>query len=283
MLRLRGKPAGLFLADGSAIVTAWLIALTFPPLVPWWLIVVGTLFAIVVAKQLYGGLGQNPFNPAMIAFAVCIVAFPALMSQWPSAATESHFTDQLALIFGLSPRIDALRRRDAARRPENRTETRRRHRHGRRDPVRQGDLRRTRRPRLGMDRGRLLRRRTLAASAQGHPLACLVRLSRRHRADRHCALADRPGAFRQPAIPPALRRHAARRLLHRHRSGLRLHDGQGPADLRLFRRPARLSHSRFWRLPRRHRVFGAAAQSVRAADRHVYPTPIFGMRIDNAA
>ena len=52
---------------GSAIVTAWLIALTFPPLAPWWLIVTGTVFAIVVAKHLYGGLGQNPFNPAMVA------------------------------------------------------------------------------------------------------------------------------------------------------------------------------------------------------------------------
>jgi electron transport complex protein RnfD len=84
MLRLRGKPLHLFLSDGSAIVTAWLIALAFPPLAPWWLVVVGTLFAIVVAKHLYGGLGQNPFNPAMIAFAVCIVSFPALMSQWPA-------------------------------------------------------------------------------------------------------------------------------------------------------------------------------------------------------
>lgn len=84
MLWLRGKPQGLFLSDGSAVVTAWLIALAFPPLAPWWLIVGGTLFAIVVAKHLYGGLGQNPFNPAMIAFAVCIVSFPALMSQWPA-------------------------------------------------------------------------------------------------------------------------------------------------------------------------------------------------------
>ena len=63
MLRLQGKPLGLFLADGSAIVTAWLIALAFPPLAPWWLIVTGTAFAIVVAKQLYGGLGQNPVQP----------------------------------------------------------------------------------------------------------------------------------------------------------------------------------------------------------------------------
>jgi electron transport complex protein RnfD len=108
MLRIQGKPLAMFLTDGSAVVTAWLIALTFPPLAPWWLIVVGTVFAIVVAKQLYGGLGQNPFNPAMIAFAVCIVAFPALMSQWPSVGLQLSFVDQINVILGLMPRVDAL-------------------------------------------------------------------------------------------------------------------------------------------------------------------------------
>ena len=108
MLKLRDKPLGLFLGDGSAIVTAWLIALAFPPLAPWWLIVVGTLFAIVIAKQLYGGLGQNPLNPAMIAFAICIVSFPALMSQWPPVDIKTSFADQFALVFGLAPRLDAI-------------------------------------------------------------------------------------------------------------------------------------------------------------------------------
>jgi electron transport complex protein RnfD len=108
MLRLGGKPLALFLGDGSALVTAWLIALAFPPLAPWWLVVVGVLFAIVVAKHLYGGLGQNPFNPAMIAFAVCIVSFPALMSQWPPVHFDVVFSDQWALIFGGAPRLDAM-------------------------------------------------------------------------------------------------------------------------------------------------------------------------------
>lgn len=108
MLKLRDKPIGLFLGDGSAVVTAWLIALAFPPLAPWWLIVVGTLFAIVVAKHLYGGLGQNPFNPAMIAFAVCIVSFPSLMAQWPPVELKAGMGDQLALIFGQMPRLDAM-------------------------------------------------------------------------------------------------------------------------------------------------------------------------------
>ncbi len=108
MLKIRGKPLNLFLTDGSALLTGWLIALTFPPLSPWWLIVVGTLFAIVVAKQLYGGLGQNPFNPAMIAFAASIVSFPALMSQWPSQDMHLGLVEHLRIVFGLSPHLDSL-------------------------------------------------------------------------------------------------------------------------------------------------------------------------------
>jgi electron transport complex protein RnfD len=108
MLQRVNKPLKLFLVDGSAIVTAWLIALTFPPLAPWWLIVVGVLFAIIVAKHLYGGLGQNPFNPAMVAFAVCIVSFPALMAQWPAIGLKLSFIEQLQVVFGLLPRVDAM-------------------------------------------------------------------------------------------------------------------------------------------------------------------------------
>jgi electron transport complex protein RnfD len=108
MLLARGKPLDLFLSDGSAVVTAWLIALAFPPLAPWWLTAFGAVFAIVVAKHLYGGLGQNPFNPAMIAFAACIVSFPALMSQWPALDSGADFGGRLALIFGQAPRLDAM-------------------------------------------------------------------------------------------------------------------------------------------------------------------------------
>ncbi len=106
MLHLRGKPVMMYLGDGSALVTAWLIALTFPPIAPWWLTVVGVLAAIVVAKHLYGGLGQNPFNPAMVAFALMIVAYPSLMSQWPGVGF-SDLAPQLNAIFG--PRqLDAI-------------------------------------------------------------------------------------------------------------------------------------------------------------------------------
>jgi Na+-translocating ferredoxin:NAD+ oxidoreductase subunit D len=99
MLAIRKKPVGQFVLDGSALVTAWLIALTLPPIVPWWLTVVAVLIAIVIAKHLYGGLGQNPFNPAMVAFAAMIVAYPQLMSQWP-AVGFTDFAAQMQAIFG---------------------------------------------------------------------------------------------------------------------------------------------------------------------------------------
>jgi Na+-translocating ferredoxin:NAD+ oxidoreductase subunit D len=108
MLKIRRRPIAPFLSDYSAVITAWLLALAIPPLAPWWLIVVGTLFAIVVAKQLYGGLGYNPFNPAMIGYAVLIISFPVLMTKWPAALslaqTKLSFIDQLHYIFsGLLP------------------------------------------------------------------------------------------------------------------------------------------------------------------------------------
>lgn len=103
MLKLRSRPVLPFLFDGSALVTAWLLALALPPLAPWWLIVVGTLFAIVVAKQLYGGLGYNPFNPAMVGYAVLLISFPVLMTQWPAllaiAGAKLSFIDQWHYIF----------------------------------------------------------------------------------------------------------------------------------------------------------------------------------------
>ena len=82
MLRLRQRPVRPFLTDGSVLVTAVLLALCLPPLVPWWINATGMLFAVVVAKHLYGGLGFNLFNPAMVGFAVVIIAFPMELTQW---------------------------------------------------------------------------------------------------------------------------------------------------------------------------------------------------------
>ncbi len=82
MLYLRGQPLRPFLSDGSALVTAWLFALCIPPLTPWWVALIAMLAAIVCAKHLYGGLGHNLFNPAMVGYAVALICFPVELSRW---------------------------------------------------------------------------------------------------------------------------------------------------------------------------------------------------------
>jgi len=82
ILRMRHAPVAISIGDGSAILTAALIAFSIPPLVPWWIPATGGAFAIVFAKQLYGGLGRNLFNPAMAGYAMLLVSFPIEMTQW---------------------------------------------------------------------------------------------------------------------------------------------------------------------------------------------------------
>lgn len=107
VLRMRGRPVAPAVGDLSAIVTAALIALCFPPIAPWWMTALAASIAILAGKQLYGGLGQNPFNPAMVAYCATIVAYPALMSQWPPVG-ELDFVDQLALILGGAREVDGM-------------------------------------------------------------------------------------------------------------------------------------------------------------------------------
>ncbi len=82
-LRWRGRPLQPFLGDGSAVVTAVLLAFCLPPLTPWWVTAAGSTFAIGIAKHLYGGLGLNVFNPAMAGYALLLLAFPAELAAWP--------------------------------------------------------------------------------------------------------------------------------------------------------------------------------------------------------
>lgn len=103
VLRLRKAPIASNLADNSALLTAILIGISLPPLAPWWLVVVGTVFAIVIAKQLYGGLGQNPFNPAMVGYVVLLISFPVQMTSWipPDTlqAIKPTLLDSLSMVF----------------------------------------------------------------------------------------------------------------------------------------------------------------------------------------
>lgn len=79
-LYLRKRPIRLFLGDMSAVLTAILLGLALPPLVPWWIVLLGSFFAIMISKQLYGGIGYNVFNPAMVAYAILIISFPSHMT-----------------------------------------------------------------------------------------------------------------------------------------------------------------------------------------------------------
>jgi len=82
MMKARGREPRIALADYSALVTAALLAFALPSLTPWWITATGALFAVVVAKHLYGGIGFNIFNPAMAGYVVILVAFPMEMNLW---------------------------------------------------------------------------------------------------------------------------------------------------------------------------------------------------------
>lgn len=84
------------LGDLSAVVTGLLLALTLPVGIPIWQAVIGTVFAIAVAKQIFGGLGYNPFNPALVGRAFLLISFTASMtawtpSKWLAGSVENEF------------------------------------------------------------------------------------------------------------------------------------------------------------------------------------------------
>lgn len=82
MLGLRNRKSAAGLTDYSVLVTAALLAFALPSLTPWWVTATGALFAVIVAKHLYGGLGFNIFNPAMAGYVVILIAFPMHLNLW---------------------------------------------------------------------------------------------------------------------------------------------------------------------------------------------------------
>jgi electron transport complex protein RnfD len=111
-LRVAGRPVRPSLGDGSALLTGWLLALSLPPWAPWWIGVVGSLFAIVIAKQVFGGLGQNLFNPAMVGRVALLIAFPLEMTRFVAphplgSVGAPDLAGSLALTFGGQP-LDGL-------------------------------------------------------------------------------------------------------------------------------------------------------------------------------
>jgi len=112
LLKWRGRPVKVFLGDYSALLTSLLLAISLPAFAPWWMLAVALFFAIVIAKHLYGGLGYNPFNPAMIGFAVVMVSFPAEMGEWLSPAIShlswGDFVTGMQHVFGATSQWDSM-------------------------------------------------------------------------------------------------------------------------------------------------------------------------------
>ncbi|MCF6193057.1 MAG: electron transport complex subunit RsxD [Kangiellaceae bacterium] len=103
ILKLRNKPIKETLSDNSALLTGMLLALALPPMLPWWMSFIGVTFAIIIAKQLYGGLGFNPFNPAMVGYVLLLISFPVEMTAWiPNAEVANKlpsFLESIQLTF----------------------------------------------------------------------------------------------------------------------------------------------------------------------------------------
>lgn len=79
--------------DGSAILTGLLLGFNLPSNLPIWIIVIGALFAIGVGKMTFGGLGQNPFNPALLGRVFLLISFPVQMTSWPEIHQTMAYTD----------------------------------------------------------------------------------------------------------------------------------------------------------------------------------------------
>jgi electron transport complex protein RnfD len=114
--RLRRQPLQPTLSDGSAIVSATLLAAALPPYCPWWLTATAVAAGLLFGKHLYGGVGKNPFNPAMLGFALAMVMFPQPMTHWPahgldlSAAVQQVFnTGQAPDAWVQATALDSLR------------------------------------------------------------------------------------------------------------------------------------------------------------------------------
>jgi len=112
-LRLAGKPPKPSLMDGSALLTGVLLAMSLPPWAPWWIGVLGGFFAIVLGKQIFGGIGQNVFNPAMLARVALLVSFPVEMTFWleprPFFSSQAPgFLEGLSITFGSVTNLDGI-------------------------------------------------------------------------------------------------------------------------------------------------------------------------------
>ena len=81
------------ICDGSAVLTGLLLGFNLPSNLPIWIIVIGALVAIGIGKMTFGGLGQNPFNPALVGRVFLLISFPVQMTSWPVSGQLTAYTD----------------------------------------------------------------------------------------------------------------------------------------------------------------------------------------------
>ena len=81
-LALRDRSPTPYLKDYSVLVTSTLLCIALPPYSPWWLIATGIFSSVILGKHVFGGLGYNPFNPAMVGYVILLISFPLQMSTW---------------------------------------------------------------------------------------------------------------------------------------------------------------------------------------------------------
>ncbi|MCK3658940.1 electron transport complex subunit RsxD [Pasteurellaceae bacterium Pebbles2] len=100
---LRKKPSLFYVADFSVTLTALILAMAIPPYAPYWVVLIGTFCAVILAKHVYGGLGQNLFNPAMVGYVILLISFPVQMTAWIAPISllsePPTFADSWSLIF----------------------------------------------------------------------------------------------------------------------------------------------------------------------------------------
>lgn len=102
------------ICDGSAILTGLLLGFNLPSNLPVWIIIIGALVAIGIGKMTFGGLGCNPFNPALVGRCFLLVSFPAQMTSWPVAGQLSKYIDAETAATPLSIMKDAIKSGDAS-------------------------------------------------------------------------------------------------------------------------------------------------------------------------
>ena len=108
---LKTKPQVL---DGSAMLTGLLLGMNLPSNLPLWIIILGALIAIGVGKMSFGGLGNNPFNPALVGRCFLLVSFPAQMTSWPTVGQLGSYLDAQTGATPLSVMKEAIKTGDAS-------------------------------------------------------------------------------------------------------------------------------------------------------------------------